>query len=139
MLSGWGVTEKQFIQFINKVSSLPTCQVLSDLTDKDWASIKTYCNREIEKTIRERKDIQEMIFLGKGLFKDPYYAPFIFAHGLMKTNQMPLDFSITTGSGRHKGSYTIIVKPNTLFTKVVNIQNVENSYDYSMAAEKNTK
>ena len=78
-----------------------------------------------------------MIFLGKGLFDDPYYAPFIFSKGKMKPNAMPLNFAITTGSGRHKGKFTIIVKPSATSSKVISMYpEVEDSYA-SMVAERN--
>ena len=119
VLAGWKVTERQFVDFVNSVPQLHNCTSLADIEEKDWSAIKSYCNFAIECVIRKRKDIQDMIFVGKGLFEDPYFAPFIFSAGKMKSNSMPLDFKITTGSGRHKGQYTIIVKPSATPSKVV--------------------
>lgn len=137
VLSGWNVTERQFIDFVNSVPELVNCYTLADLEEKDWASIKTRCNLAIEHVIRERKDIQDMIFLGKGLFEDPYYAPFIFSEGKLKSNSMPMNFTITTGSGRHKGNYTIIVKPRAITsTKTLKLyQDGIDTYTHSMVAE----
>lgn len=135
VLEGWNVTESQFVRFVNSVPSLLNCNSLSDLTEKDWSSIKTYCNVAIEHLIRNRKDIQDMIFLGRGLFDAPYYAPFIFSEGKMKSNTMPLNFTITTGSGRHKGKFTIIVKPSTTSSKSIYMYPEESNKTYSTAAE----
>lgn len=135
VLEGWNITESQFIRFVNSVPNLPNCNSLSDLTEKGLSLIKTYCNVAIEYLIRNKKDIQDMIFLGKGLFDDPYFAPIIFSEGKLKSNNMPMNFAITTGSGRHKGKFTIIVKPSTTSSKLIHMQPVENNYGYSMVAE----
>ena len=110
VLSGWGVTISDFVMFLNKELSL-TYNTISELSHKDWNQIKSFCNKKIEEIIKNDKQIQDMIFIGKGLFDNPYYAPIIFSKGKLKDNKMPTSFIITTGSGRHKGVYTIIVKP----------------------------
>ena len=136
VLEGWNVTESQFIRFVNSVPRIPNCNSLLDLNEKDWSSIKKHSNIVIEFLIRNNKEIQDMIFLGKGLFDDPYYAPFIFSKGEMKLNTMPPNFAITTGSGRHKGNYTIIVKPIATSSKVISMYpDIEDPYA-SMVAEK---
>lgn len=134
ILAGWNVTELQFIRFINSVPSLPNYNSISELNEKDWSSIKKYCNVAIEYMIRNRKDIQDIIFSGKGLFEDPYYAPFIFSEGELKSNTTPKNFVITTGSGRHKGKYTIIVKPSITTSLLRNLPS-EIDYSHKMVAE----
>ena len=52
-----------------------------------------------------------MIFMGDSLYDEPYNAKFLFSKGKIKTNEAPETFSITTGSGRHKGKFSIVVKP----------------------------
>ena len=49
--------------------------------------------------------------MGKGLYNEPYNAKFLFSKGNIKLNTIPESFSITTGSGRHRGKYTIVIKP----------------------------
>lgn len=139
VLAGWNVTESQFIRFINSVHNLPYCNSISDLKEKDWSSIKNYSSVAIEYLIRNRKDIQDMVFLGKGLFDDPYYAPFIFSEGKMKSNTTPMNFTITTGSGRHKGKFTIIIKPSATSSKFVNTYSEESNYMVAESIDDNGK
>ena len=47
--------------------------------------------------------------MGRHWFKEPYHAMFIFEKGKLRENIIS-DFSITTGSGRSKGKYTIEIK-----------------------------
>lgn len=139
VLAGWNVTEGEFVQFINSVPQLPNCNSIEELNEQEWARIKTYSNQTIESTIRNNQDIQDKIFLGKGLFEDPYYAPFIFSEGKLKSNTIPMSFTITTGSGRHKGKFTIIVKPSvSSSTNIVSMyQEGQDVYRTSKAAERN--
>lgn len=60
--------------------------------------------------IKNNKSLAEAIFMGKGWFSDPYYASYLFVHGDLIDNKLT-DFSMTTGSGRSKGKYTIEIKP----------------------------
>jgi hypothetical protein len=50
-----------------------------------------------------------------------------------------MNFTITTGSGRHKGKFTIIVKPSvSSSTKIVSMyQEGQDVYRTSKAAERN--
>jgi hypothetical protein len=65
----------------------------------------------IENEIRTKAHIRKAVFKGEGLFDEPFTAQFIFSGGELETNNTLPDFSITTGSGRHKGNYTLVVKP----------------------------
>ena len=61
--------------------------------------------------IKNSKTISDFIFRGVGAFKDPFYASFIYKDGVLSKKLVPDSYSITTGSGRTKGVYTIVVKP----------------------------
>ena len=58
--------------------------------------IKNYSCEQIEKMIIDSVELQEKIFNGKDLYNEPYTAWY---------------FSVTTGSGRSHGDYTIVLKP----------------------------
>lgn len=60
--------------------------------------------------IKNNRSLAEAIFMGKGWFSDPYYASYLFVRGDLIKNELT-DFSVTTGSGRSKGKYTIEIKP----------------------------
>ena len=65
---------------------------------------------ETKKIIVTNTNISDAIFFGKGLFEEPFNSNFIYSKGELTQNHIP-PFTITTGSGRHKGNYTVIIKP----------------------------
>ena len=109
VLKGWDIHESEFIDYFknnlnNKV------EYFSLDNRKTLELIKTYSNKEISKTIIESERISDLIFKGIGNFEEPYTAFWIIENDELKPNfYMP--FNITTGSGRSKGIFTIVLKP----------------------------
>jgi hypothetical protein len=55
--------------------------------------------------------LQREIFNGEGLYKEPYSAYFFMQdYEIKKLGIIP--YSITTGSGRSKGKYSLVLKPS---------------------------
>ncbi len=75
-----------------------------------WDLIRKKAQETLKKAIVEDKELHENIFIGKYWFEAPYHANFIYEHGVLKQNTIT-DFTITTGSGRSSGKYTIEIKP----------------------------
>lgn len=75
-----------------------------------WDDVRRNAQLKIKKVINNNKKLAESIFLGKHWFLAPYHADFIYESGKMRKNEIP-EFTITTGSGRSKGKYTIEIKP----------------------------
>lgn len=73
-------------------------------------SIKNYSCTEIKRMINESIDLQKKIFNGIGLYDEPYTA-YYFYHGNNILELKTIPFTVTTGSGRSKGDYTIVLKP----------------------------
>lgn len=73
-------------------------------------NIKNYSCSEIKRIIEESSELQEKIFNGIGLYEEPYTA-FYFYHGNDLSRLTKIPFNVTTGSGRSKGDYTIVLKP----------------------------
>lgn len=72
--------------------------------------IKTFCNNKITEIIDNSLELQQKIFNGYPIYDDPYCAWYIFSCGkLQKLTYIP--FTVTTGSGRSHGDYTIVLKP----------------------------
>ena len=110
ILSGWGVSLTSFIDLFS--SRLDIC--FTSLSDKVVLSkIKSYSNSEIRKIISNSKMLSDMIFKGINHFKDPFFANWIYCGVSIKKN-VQIPFSITTGSGRSKGIYTIVLKPKKI-------------------------
>jgi hypothetical protein len=107
ILLGWGVTKSDFdIYFSNKLQLSKI-----DLLDSEiMTKVKTYSNHEIGKIINENSVISDLIFKGIGNFEEPYTAHWILENNILKKNYF-IPFNITTGSGRSKHIFTIVLKP----------------------------
>jgi len=75
--------------------------------------IKSFSNKEIAKIINTNKSISNFIFFGIGNFEEPFTAYWLFEYGEFKANYV-IPFTVTTGSGRSKGVYTLVLKPKNL-------------------------
>ncbi len=109
VLKGWKTTKENLFEFIEKESK---CKIKEkSLENKETCKlIKQYCIDLMKNAILNNSNISNAIFNGDGIFDEPYNAKFIYSNGHLNLNYIP-QFSITTGSGRHKGIFTIIVKP----------------------------
>lgn len=74
-------------------------------------NIKQFSCKEIKNIINNSHELQQKIFNGVDLYKEPYTA-FYFYHGYEILKLNTIDFNVTTGSGRSKGDYAIVLKPN---------------------------
>lgn len=86
-IDGDGILDKGFVSEINK-------------------KVKVIVKEIIESNL----DLKSSLFTGKGWFEDPYAIDFIFKNGEL-TPEVYTDYTISNGSGRSKGNYTIILKP----------------------------
>lgn len=111
VLNGWGVSESEFVAFLREADLLQINDNIDQLTHNELKQVKQLCVNKIKEIILSKSEVAEMIFMGNGLYNEPYNAKFLFSKGNIKLNTIPESFSITTGSGRHKGKYTIVVKP----------------------------
>ena len=104
-----GIDYKQFIESKKQIyigKSNLNSMIEKELLDTIRRDAQIY----LKKAIESDDDLLKATFTGEGWFDDPYYAKFIFVHGDLVDN-IPTDFSITTGSGRSSGKYSIEIKP----------------------------
>jgi len=73
-------------------------------------TIKQHSNKEIERKINNNKRISDFIFQGIGNFEEPYTAHWLYEHGILK-KAGPIQYCVTTGSGRSRGDFTVVIKP----------------------------
>lgn len=109
VLTGWNVNEVDFIKYYkenlnNKIENIN----LSNKTALN--AIKTYSNNKISEIINKSKEISDLIFKGIGNFEEPFTAYWIIKNDEILANYY-IPYNITTGSGRSKGIYTIVLKP----------------------------
>lgn len=107
-----GIHKNQKIMQDLDVKELDLLNLVGDneLNTATFKKIKNYCTKKIKETIDNNNKLKLSLFTGKGIYEDPYYASFTMKFGNL-TDDILYDFSITTGSGRTKGKYTIILKP----------------------------
>lgn len=107
LILGWNTTQEKMNNYFGFMFSH---SVDFEKNKEACNSIKKYSFRKITELINNSKELQEKIFNGKSLYKEPYTA-WYFTQGetLQKLEFLP--FSVTTGSGRSRGDYTIVLKP----------------------------
>lgn len=74
------------------------------------SNIKKYANDKIKHIILNDSKLTDIVFKGKYIYDEPYCAKYLFINNNLEYNK-PFDFCVTTGSGRSKGIFTIVLKP----------------------------
>lgn len=108
IIKNLGIKEEEFIDYFKKDLKRKR------LGYKNFKSVKkmrSYCEQLIRETIRNNTALGELIFAGRGNFEVPYFVDYIYKNGDLTPNVIPEKYSISNGSGKHKGTYTIIFKP----------------------------
>lgn len=113
VLRGWGVTDSSFIKYFSKHfvdasfmfdDSSPQKQIITA------NKIKTFSINQLHDIITSNQEISGRVFYGAGLYDEPYVAHWLFEKGEFRKNcEMP--FTVTTGSGRSRGDFTVVIKP----------------------------
>lgn len=109
ILYAWGVEKEQFQDYF-------TSKINHEIKmDKKHCleMVKTYSNQKIKDRILKDKNIFDFIFKGIGSFEEPFTSHFIIENNeIKKIEKNDFKFFVTTGSGRSKGIYTIVIKPS---------------------------
>ena len=113
VLNGWHTTWQEFKDYFKNIENI-------SLIDSDELSnseklgilkqVKNISNDCIKNIIQNDISKLYMVFKGTGMFEEPYPAYFLFKEGIFTMNE-PFEFRVTTGSGRSKGDFTIVLKP----------------------------
>lgn len=77
---------------------------------EDLSAIRSWAQNELKESIQENIEVYKALFTGSTWFDEPYVAHYIYLNKKIAENKLT-DFSITTGSGRSKGKYSIEIKP----------------------------
>jgi hypothetical protein len=110
LLKGWTISESEFIDYFNRELDLELLSVTDATSKKSLGLIKKFSNAKIAEIINSDKQISDFIFFGIGNFDEPFTARWLFEYGEFKANYV-IPFTVTTGSGRSKGIYTVVLKP----------------------------
>lgn len=107
VIEGWYSNTKNFIDFFKKAG----IEIIDETIDLETANkIKKYSNSRIEEIINNNKDISDFMFNGIGNFEEPFTVHYLYENGELKDDCF-IPFKPTTGSGRSKGTFTIVIKP----------------------------
>ena len=110
ILKAWGITKEEFFTYYIEKLNLPINSVSHSNCQKCLKKIKRYANKVMTKKIKEEQKLSAFVFFGKENFQEPFTATWLFEHGGFRKNS-PMPFSVTTGSGRSRGKYSIVIKP----------------------------
>lgn len=109
VILGRKTTKKDILEYLNLKEYYTEKSFLADC---DFClKVKNICKEKCIKLINNSDELKKKIFNGIGLYDEPYTAHFFMQEkniSILKT----IPFNITTGSGRSKGIYTIVLKPN---------------------------
>lgn len=107
VIEGWYSNQRDFIDFFKKEG----IDIKDDNIDLETAKkIKKYSNSQIEEIINNNQEISDFMFNGIGNFEEPFTVHYLYEHGELKDDCF-IPFKPTTGSGRSKGTFTIVIKP----------------------------
>lgn len=113
VLKGWNTNWDFFFNYfkdIENIKSLNNCLEPNEKRLDVAKKIKKESNQKIYDLINQNENIAKFIFQGIGNFEEPFTAHWFFEQGELKiANKIP--FVVTTGSGRSKGDFTIVIKP----------------------------
>ncbi|MDX9744737.1 MAG: hypothetical protein RBT59_13020 [Arcobacteraceae bacterium] len=107
LINGWNTTPEKMAMFFKDYTNE---DVNFHLNQEVCKQIKNYSCKKIEDIINDSQELQQKIFNGKDLYDEPYTA-WYFYHGDDIVVLKSIPFSVTTGSGRSHGDYTIVLKP----------------------------
>ena len=107
VIEGWYSNTKSFIDFFKQAG----IDIKDNIIDLETANeIKKYSNLKIEEIITNNKEISDFMFNGIGNFEEPFTVHYLYENGELKDDCF-IPFKPTTGSGRSKGTFTIVIKP----------------------------
>ena len=113
VLKGWNTNWKRFEEYfkeINGAESLKNEDILSEVRLNTAKRIKSLSNKIIGQKIEDNEKISKFVFQGIGNLEEPYTAYWLYDFGKLKrAGKIP--FVVTTGSGRSRGDFTIVIKP----------------------------
>ncbi len=113
LLIGWKTSWESFEKYfseIDNIVSLKDSRVSGEHRKKIAKKVSEFSTKIVTEKIEIDKNIRDRVFQGSIDFDEPYNATWFYSNQTL-TNAGKIPFSITTGSGRTRGDYTVVVKP----------------------------
>ncbi|KZX12882.1 hypothetical protein [Methanobrevibacter curvatus] len=112
VIEGWKTNLNNLLNFFWEKYNLDISKDNSDFCLNDAKTIKNFSTKKIKELIENNIKISNFVFQGIGNFEEPYNAYFLYEKGELKTS-CQIHFNVTTGSGRSKGDFTVVLKPKS--------------------------
>lgn len=113
LFDGWKTNIDKMINYFKPyVNNVEMIKQDIDISEKKeiYSEIKYESIKIMASLIDSNKQLNDFIFRGIGAFEEPFTAHFFYQNeSLSKDCYIP--YSITTGSGRNKGTFTVVIKP----------------------------
>lgn len=106
VIEGWHTNQKDFVQYFKNEN----LDIAEDIDYESANIIKKFSNEKIEEIIKNDEIVSNFIFQGIGNFEEPFTVHYLYENGELKDSCV-IPFKPTTGSGRSRGDYTIVIKP----------------------------
>ena len=106
VINGWKSNKDDFINYFKDYDVITDSELGIDSAKK----IKKFSNQKIEEIINENSDVSKFIFQGIGNFEEPFTVHYLYENNELKDSCF-IPFKPTTGSGRSRGDFTIVIKP----------------------------
>lgn len=113
LLKGWKTSWKSFEEYFSEIENielLKESQVSGEQRKNIAKKVSEHSVKTVTEKIKTNENIQDRIFKGSKDFDEPYNATWFYSNQIL-SNAEKIPFSITTGSGRTKENYTVVVKP----------------------------
>lgn len=110
IINGWSESEADVVNYFSKQLKTKPFSLFSEKNSNFLKKVKSFSNNKIKEIVKSNELISNYIFYGIGNFEEPFTARWIFKNNNFEKNSI-LPFKVTTGSGRTKGIYTIVLKP----------------------------
>lgn len=109
VLDAWGIKKKEFEDYFTRKTN---CDIKMEKISC-LKLVKSFSNEKIKDRVLSEKKIFDYVFKGIGSFSEPYTSHYIIENNrIKKIEDYKFNFIVSTGSGRSKGIYTIVIKPS---------------------------
>lgn len=113
IFKGWNTDIDSMIKFYSK--DIPEIIKLKEDIDIKkqkviYKKIKSVAKDILKNNIDNSTQLQNFVFQGIGAFEEPYTAHYFYQDGVL-SRDCYIPYYVDTGSGRHKGDFTVVIKP----------------------------
>lgn len=113
IFKGWNTDIDSMIEFYSEyIPEITELKERIDITKQKiiYKKIKSFAKTVLKHNIDNSTHLQNFVFQGIGAFEEPYTAHYFYQNGVL-SRDCYIPYYVDTGSGRHKGDFTVVIKP----------------------------